>query len=337
MFKKKAKKIMSMVLTFALFCGMIGEMKTETEASTIWWNADGWNIARNGGQVWSNPFQGHPGDTVVFGNFGWNPSNAAIIWFGVLDPDGQFLWFDGTTGVPITYTITLRKQGTHQMIVQNSSSSNITTFGRITYTRTNRNRTMHLHYDSTALGNYTVQLMQRDFNLAADGFRDVHNIHFTLAGVNQTSTLNPFSGCRYAPLNHCVAGNPPMQCGLEQNCDTQHHTSDLRIMRKMTQTALGSFRMGVVGYEICATEGNKPHAKYAGIAEWPNEGRRSLVSLKSDLPAAHVMAHELGHNFGIRDHCTDINCVMNPLRQRINTWCARHRATISSVISMGQV
>ena len=170
-------------------------------------------------------------------------------------------------------------------------------------------------YGSTYTG--TEQRLRDAFSSATSGFSSTFDITFTLSSVNSSTALNRPRNCSDVCSTFC--------CG-SSNCDSSHSNGGMRILRKMSSNS--TFRIGVVGHVLCYGTGGK-HARIAGIAEFPGESRRTVITTEVGFTLKYLMQHELSHNLGVRTHCSS-QCVMNEDNTYVDKWCTTHSNDIKN-------
>ena len=172
-------------------------------------------------------------------------------------------------------------------------------------------------YNSTYTG--TEQQLRTAFSNATAGFKSTFGITFTLDYVSSSSALSRPRSCTGVCSTSC--------CG-SSNCDTAHGNSGRRLLKKMSSTY--TFRIGVVGHALCGGDG-KNHIGISGVAEFPDESRRAVITTNTVYSLKYLMQHELSHNLGVWTHCSGKSeCVMNEDLEYTDKWCTAHSNMIKN-------
>jgi len=335
--RKFFKRITAMVLTTAMFIGMITVMTVSTAARTF--NVPSSGITLSPGSTYTaGSVYMYAGDRIRF-NASYTPSSGRRVEYGIENltgpPTSIFLT---TTNGSMTGTVEATSSGPHIIIVKNSANSggNITLAGgTCTYTDRSVTHNARIRYDDYIRARPDpVAYSTTNFNQATNGITDTFGIRFSLTTVQYSSLLNG-SQCPNTPgtsMCNTHAYNPPTQngCGALLTCSWNHHKSNIRLLELLHLSS--SFTVRVVGHSLCAVKVNTPHYDVSGSGwyTWQHTPPRrdTIATTISNFSLPIIIQHELSHNLGAQD-CGN-RCIMNDENIELNRWCTTCKGAIKS-------
>jgi len=322
--RKTFRRITAMLLTTAMFVGMIATMLSSSAGV---YNDTTYNVVLTGATTdYSGPWFYPTGDDhAVFALQGNGTYNIKIV-----NPDqGNKVIFEELRNGVSLFHYKFPNSVDARVIITRVGATQVT--GNWTFRNRRITRSARVFHDSSAASMANSGDIFTKYAHATVGIWEKFGVLLQTNG--QTTLTNHLNGDRNSPhhptpcqRNTIYLCDDSLGCSNNNNCKTQHHRSLNRLLNipDLRSTSIYTFR--IVGHRICHLDSGIH--KGAGGAADPLSRKDSIMSIIGgggmyNNNLIMVIQHELGHNFNLQ-HCNNASCVMYPGGGFMNYWCNPH-------------
>ena len=327
--KKQLKRILSMVLTTAMFIGMITVMTVGTSANS--WNVTIPQRLYNAKSSYTIPtnISINAGDTlkITLGIGAIGPNTDVGI---VNMSNNAYTRLGSSTTTNFSDTFTINTPGIYRIRITNNSNNQANISG---YYRHTKLLNASIRYDGTAVATHTPSQMTAVHINGVSAFETQFNVKFSLNNnISRDLDLNG-STCTLNNINrHCnqnIGGEP---CGPNTNCNSNNGHRKSAVRLNGINTISTSYRYRFVGHALCWWRGDiltGEHFSVIGVGNYP--GKNSISSTLTSPNLARSVQHEISHNFNAEGDgtCSGNSTEWCVFKGNINFWCNKCTNEIS--------
>ena len=167
-----------------------------------------------------------------------------------------------------------------------------------------------IYYDATVL--YSEAYMKTAYERATAAFIEKFNFQFKSPTIAYSSLLDVSTECSHAQTSTATC---TQLCGDVTSCRELHHKSSPRLNTLLTSNYCFTYRL--VGYALCMYYDGE-HISVVGSGNV--DGKNATTSTLTSPNLVASIQHELTHNLGRVDHCTD-NGQLCIFQGDVGYWC----------------